>query len=196
MSRFFLTTQDAGHVATYNELRAQLVVRNKYFRDLVTAAGFDEFGGDEFGFPRAFFKKAVGVDRKGPAIEGFKGGDSHWEGEVRYFKYTIHGNKPAGTAFGKQLRACPHESPIEGDMIQPSLSAAVCQRLGLPTEVFAGSRFMLSQVNLLNGGTLVLSIPFDPNELPGDAPEGFTEVTELRYCKLIEEHNASLTVKA
>lgn len=192
MSRFFLTSQDAGHVATYNELRAQLVVRNKYFRDLVTAAGFDEFGGDEFGFPRAFFKKAVGVDRKGPAIDGFKGGDSHWEGEVRYFKYTVHGNKPAGTAFGKKLRACPHESPIEGDMIRPSLSAAVCQRLGLPTELFSDGRVMFSQVNLLNSGTLTMAIPFDPEELPGGPPEGFTEVTELRFCKLIDEHNASL----
>ena len=196
MNRMFLTTQNPGPLALYSELRTQRILRDKYFRELVTAAGFDEYGGDEFGLPRAFFKKAVGVDRKGPIIDGFKGGDSHWEGEVRYFKYTIHGNKPAGTAFGKKLAACPHESPIEGDALRPSLSTAVCQRLGLPTEVFSNGRVGFSQVHMLNGTTLALSIPFDPQELPGDPPEGFTEVTELGFCKLIDEHNASLAVKA
>lgn len=192
MSHRFLTTQNPEHLAMYNDLRAKRILRDKYFRELVTAAGFDEYGGDEFGFPRAFFKKAVGVDRKGPTVDGFKGGDSHWDGEVRYFKYTIHGNKPAGTAFGKSLQACPHESPIEGNVIRPSLSAAVCQRLGFPTELFSDGKVMFSQVHLLKGLTLVLSIPFDTDNLPGDPPEGFTEVTELRFCKLIDEHNASL----
>jgi hypothetical protein len=196
MSHIFLTTQAPEHTAVYTELHELRKLRFKYFRELVTAAGFDEYGGEDFCTPRTFYKKATGTARKGPAIEGFKGGESHWEGSDRYFKYTVHGKQVKGTDFRKQLEACPHQLEADGHMIRRTLSAFVCQRLGLPTEVFTDSKFMLSHVHMLKGSTLALCIPFDNANPPDGAPSGFTEVTELQFCKLIEEHNASLAVQA
>lgn len=199
--RYYLKSTDPLHVATFQAIKEMATARFRFFISLAKDWGFDEIGMHEFGEPH-FFCKLAGEDSgcKGPAIEGFKGGEAiHHEGK-RYFQYTFHGRNKRATELRKLFQGAPPLPPeLQGEQYnfgRRNVDTVFAKRLGLPDGVWEGNRISFALCHLLTGGVLVCSLPFntstDKEATPAVFPEGFEEITERAWVAEIDKHNAAV----
>lgn len=200
--RYYLKTTDSLHVATFQAIEEMATARYQFFIALAREWGFDEIGMHEFGEPHFFSTLTEERDRKGPAIEGFKGGELiHHKGK-RYFQYTFHGRHKRAAELRKQFADAPPLPPeLQGEQYnfgRHNVDAVFTRRIGLPDGVWEGNRISFAMCYLLKGDVLVCSLPFntrtDKEAAPAVIPEGFEEITERAWAAEIDRHNAALEV--
>lgn len=199
--RYYITTSDTRYVDALRELKAMAGARYRFFKAKIEALSFDELGMHEFGVPCFFYKLCedqFNPERKGPAVDGFKGGDRVYENGKYYFKYAVRGR---GKAFYEQLTdgapAVPEELTKVDFYRKPDINTVFCMRLGLPDGVFNERAILFGQVFLLHNDTMVAcSLPFRDDDSKESAPvvipDGFTEVTERALQAEIKKHNEAL----
>ncbi|AXH75201.1 MAG: hypothetical protein [Caudoviricetes sp.] len=196
--RYYMTSTDPRYVETLKAITAEAGDRHLFFKQKITAIGFDEMGMHAFGVPVFFYKlcpEGEHAARKGPAIEGFKGGERVYDNGGYYFKYTVRGR---GKKFYDELcagaPALPGELKGAGSYRRPDISTVFASRFGLPDGVFNERSIQFASVFLLHDKTMVAcSIPYRDDEskeaAPAVIPEGFTEVTERALQAEIKKHN-------
>ncbi|MBU0563285.1 MAG: hypothetical protein KJ890_07160 [Gammaproteobacteria bacterium] len=198
--RYYLKTTDPLLIATFRSLKETAAARYMFFIALAREWGFDEIGMHEFGEPHFFSKLMEGRDRKGPAIEGFKGGELIHHNGKRYFQYTFHGKNKRASELRKQFAdAPPLPSELLGEQYnfgRRNVDTVFTKRTGLPDGVWEGNRISFALCHLLDGDVLVCSLPFntltDKEAAPAVIPEGFEEITERAWVAEIDRHNAAV----
>lgn len=200
--RYYLKTTDPQYLEAFREIKGMAGARFRFFKQKAQEWGFDEIGLEDFGSPTSFFKlqqNGQGGLKKGPFIEGFKGGYLHHQEGNAYFRYSFHGRNKTATVLMRELENAP-ALPLEltGDQhhFRKNIATAFCLRFGLPTYSFDSSRVELAMVYLLRSGVLVCSLPYntrnDYEAVPAVIPEQFEEITERAWATEIDKHNASV----
>lgn len=199
--RYYLRSKDPLHVATFRALKDMADGRFRFFIALAREWGFDEIGMHQFGEPH-FFCKLAGdnQDRKGPVIEGFKGGEVIGHEGKSYFQYTLHGRNKRAAELRTQFKEAPPLPPeLQAEQYnfgRRDVDTVFTKRMGLPNGVWEGNRISFALCHLLDGDVLVCSLPFntrtDKEAAPAVIPEGFEEITERVWVAEIDRHNAAI----
>lgn len=199
--RYFMRTTEPEYVEAFKALRATASERYKFFKQKIQEWGFDEIACSDFGFPTSFYKRCSGslADPRGPAIDGFKGGERVIEQDTYFYRYQFRRSKKA-TELQKQFDGAPAMPPeLTGDNYyrRPNIASAFCVRFGLPNNVFHGDRIGFALVHLLSGEVLVCSLPCREDDskeaAPAVFPQGFMEITERAWAAEIDRHNKSVS---
>lgn len=197
----------AEAVAIYDETMAQLDAWKSDCFEIAKAWGFDDAAAYDFRAPSEFrLLRAEGsTDRKGPALDGFKGGDLIY-GEQPFFAYTLHGRHPMTKERRKQLDAIESKHrPVEAKdggshWITRSHKQLICHRLAMFADVFQGGRISFSTCWKFNCGTLLVQLPIqkgkDGQHLVPAIPEGWSELRNSEVIELFDGHNRRAGVPA
>lgn len=188
-------TRDPGALAIHNKVMADRESWQKDVYAFIKEWGFDGYRALDFRAPSHFLiKKTGGPARKGPEIEGFKGGDLVYGKDGGYFEYTLHGRHPLTKERNQALTALheKHEQPESG-LSARSASGIICERLGVMHENLSGNRLILSHVWKIHDGELCIQVPVEQKDgvwiLP-KLPDIWTELTTSEMVERFNRHNA------
>lgn len=203
----FYATTAPEPVAVYDGVYKALEEWRKDCHQLVQSWGFDGSRAYDFGGPLELLMPCPKgcYDRKGPEIDGFKGGDATIVDDHRVFSYTLN-KRHAG--YKERAAACKaiadKHMPVEftdgGLSLHRSFRRLVCHRLGLSVEVFGGNRISFSTCWKFNCGTLLVQLPVGKDDdgeyhAPTPLPVGWQELTTSQTIELFDGHNRRLAEK-
>lgn len=199
--RYFMRSTDPRYVEAFKVLRAEAGARIRFFQEKAREWGFDEISAEEFGGPTSFFKRVSEGDKasRGPAVEGFKGGERMLDEKGYFFRYSLHGRNKRATELVRQLRDAP---PVPAELndgkshFRRNIASVFCARFSLPNNVWTGNSLGFALVHLLVDDVLVCSLPYREDDTkeaaPAVFPTGFEEITERVWAADIDRHNKSV----
>lgn len=191
----YYVTRDENAVSVYDKVMSERSAWQRACYDLVKSWGFEGYRANDFRAPSNFLKLIAAEDfsRKGPQIEGFKGGDRVYGGQA-FFDYTLHGKHPLTKARSAELRefAEKHWQEELSDPFIRSAQSIICKRLAVMVERFSGDRITFSGIWKMRNGDLCISVPIPEKDgmwaLPTIDPI-WQEITTSQIVSHFNEHN-------
>lgn len=197
----YIETDKPELLAVHEGVMSSYQAWAKELAELSESWGFFMCRCSDFGVSPEFLLKREEGDksRKGPEIEGFKGGSLIGLEEGACFIYSLNRRK-AGNEKRAMLENLRKKHRPEGmeHHVFGGKEGFICKLLGLSMELFTGNSIRYSSCYKLDG-KLIVTMPAgnssDGMVIP-IAPEGWTEITAGDFLSRVKAHNDRINQKS